>query len=114
MMARNCSEFLAHKRIRFSMHIARVTRVLIVMLVALSAGFLSRTPSEGQGSSGTGTTPAETFAQGALDIIIGDVKQEIVAGSTATGITTGSTAATVYFPSAPGTSVPAVSGSNLP
>ena len=86
-----------------------VVLAFMVMLLGLVMAFFSHSLSERQVSKSSGSqTKVEIFAQGALDSIIADLKQEIAAGSTVLDIPSGS----VYFPKAPANMVPALVGSS--
>ena len=89
-----------------------VVLAFMVMLLGLVMAFFSHSLSERQVSKSSGSqTKVELFAQGAMDSVISDLKQEIAAGSTASTITAGSVTVTNYFPTAPANMVPALSGS---
>jgi Tfp pilus assembly protein PilX len=71
----------------------------VVLLTAVVLAYLSRSMLTAQVSnSSANQTRAALFAHGAADTIIGDLKQEIVAGSTTTTVTTGSVTSTFYTP----------------
>ena len=79
-----------------------VVLAFMVMLLGLVMAFFSHSLSERQVSKSSGSqTKVELFAQGAMDSVISDLKQEIAAGSTASTITAGSVTVTNYFPTAP-------------
>ncbi len=90
-----------------------VVLAFVVLLTGLIVAFFSRAMSErGISNSSANQTKAELFAQGALDTIVGDLKQEIAAGSSATTIGT----TTVYSPTAATATMPGRVGTstNLP
>ncbi|MGB8353236.1 MAG: hypothetical protein WCD79_05060, partial [Chthoniobacteraceae bacterium] len=90
-----------------------IALAFIVLMTGLIVAFFSRAMSERQVSnSSANETKVELFAIGATDSIIADLKQEIVDGSgtNVVSITTGSSTVTLYYPSSPATSAPAISG----
>lgn len=81
----------------------------IVLMTGLALAFFSRATNERQVSSSSATqTKAALFAEGALDQIVADLKQEIVAGSTAVMIS----GTTIYEPAPTAATKPALVGSN--
>jgi Tfp pilus assembly protein PilX len=81
-----------------------IVLVFVVMLTGLVVAFFSRALSDRQVSnSSANATKVELFAQGAADQIVGDLKQEIVAGSTLFG--------TVCTPTTAANAMPALVGS---
>ncbi len=93
---------------------------LVVILSVLVLAFFSRAILDRQISdSSAGWTEADLFAQGSLNTILGDLKNEIIAGSNST--VTGSNypnpiasaalpnGGTLYIPNTPATVIPAVS-----
>jgi Tfp pilus assembly protein PilX len=85
-----------------------IVLAFIVLLAGLVLAFFFRATNERQLSSASATqAKAQLLAQGALDQIIGDLKQEIAAGSTATTVS----GVTIYTPSTAATIVPALVGS---
>ncbi|HEY0255821.1 MAG TPA: hypothetical protein VGC39_00145, partial [Candidatus Methylacidiphilales bacterium] len=83
-----------------------VVLLTVVVLAMLSHSLLNRMISNA--SSNVGKT--DVYGHGAIDQIIGDLRQEIVAGSTPTTLNTGSVSTTLYRPSSPAGSVPANAG----
>jgi len=80
----------------------------IVLITGLVVAFFSATMSQRQVSnSSANQAKADFFAQGAMDAIVGDLKQEIADGSTAT--TVGTT--TIYLPLSSTNAVPQLVGS---
>jgi len=80
----------------------------VVLLTGLIVAFFSRAMSERQVSnSSANQAKVELFAQGAMDTIVSDLKQEIAAGSMSI---TGSIGSAVFIPTSPVTAVPALSG----
>ncbi|HEX4084930.1 MAG TPA: hypothetical protein VHY22_08470 [Chthoniobacteraceae bacterium] len=78
----------------------------LVLLVGVAIAFLSRAITERQVSnSSAGNTKADILARGGLDIILGDLNQEIVNGSV-TPAPTPTPGVTIYFPKAPADAVP--------
>jgi hypothetical protein len=86
--------------------------ILVAVLAFFSQSILQRQISRSSGS----LTAVEYLAQGGINATISDLKQEIIAGSTANTVTTGSTTTTLYYPTtnAPGftTMAPARVGSD--
>ena len=90
-----------------------IALAFVVLLTGLIVAFFSRAMSERQVSnSSANETKIGFFTQGALDSIVGDLKQEIVDGSgtNAVMVTTGSSTVTLYYPSSAATAVPSISG----
>ena len=90
-----------------------IVLAFVVLLTGLIVAFFSRAMNErGISNSSANQTKAELFAHGALDTIVGDLKQEIAAGSSATTIGT----TTIYSPSAASATMPNRVGTstNLP
>ena len=86
-----------------------VVLAFMVMLLGLVMAFFSHSLSERQVSKSSGSqTKVELFAQGAMDSVISDLKQEIAAGSSNAVVTAGSVTVTNYFPTAPANIVPAL------
>ena len=78
----------------------------VVLLTGLIVAFFSRAMSERQVSnSSANQSKVELLAQGAIDSITGDLKQEIAAGSMSI---TGTVGAATFVPTSPGTVVPAL------
>jgi len=83
--------------------------VFVVLLSGLVLAFFSRATSDRQVSnSSANEAKVDLFAQGALDTIVGDLKQEIAAGSIS--VVSGTT--TIYTPKAPATDISARVGSD--
>ena len=62
-----------------------IALAFVVLLTGVALAYLSRTTSERQqGQSSYNNTSAGLLARSALDIVVGDFKQEIVDGSTGT------------------------------
>ena len=84
----------------------------IVLLTVIVMAFFSNAMLQRQvADSSANQVRADLFALGAVDTIIGDLKQEIAAGSTSTNIATGPVTTTLYYPSAASNAVPALAGS---
>lgn len=74
-----------------------VVLAFVVLLVGVLLAFFSQSLLQRQvAQSSAGQTQVEVFAHGAMETILGDLRQEIAAGSTATNVG----GATVYFPNA--------------
>jgi hypothetical protein len=87
----------------------------IVMLLMLVMAFFSNSSLQQQVSKSSSTVGlADVFAQGVVDTIVGDLKQEIAAGSVITNITTVSGTAkvtnTIYYPATNANAVPRLVG----
>src|SRR2546427_5209313 len=64
-----------------------IVLAFVVLLTGVSIAYLSRTTSDRQvAQSSFNQSVADQLAQGAMDNIIGDLRQEIVNGSTATTV----------------------------
>jgi len=72
---------------------------IIVLLTGIIVAFFSRTLFDRQisNSSASGARVG-LFAKGALDVVVGDIKEEIAAGSTASILTSSGTTVTVFLP----------------
>src|SRR5207249_3944605 len=76
-----------------------IVLAFVVLLTGLVVAFFSRAMSERQISNSSGTqTRADLLAQGAVDVIIGDLKEEIAAGSSPSPFATPATGVTIYPP----------------
>jgi Tfp pilus assembly protein PilX len=88
-----------------------IVLAFVVLLTGLAVAFLSRAATDRQVSySSASQSNAELLARGALAITIGDLKQEIAAGSTQTTVSS----VTVYSPKpspSPSTLIPYLAGS---
>ena len=76
-----------------------IVLAFVVLLTGLVMAFLANSLNNRKivGSS-VNQTKVELFAQGALDTVIGDLKQEIDDGSTSTNVTNGTVITTIYTP----------------
>ena len=84
----------------------------VVLVTGLVVAYFSRSITVRQlANSSTAATQADLLAQNAADLIAGDFKQEIVAGSTAVAPSPSPTAGTLYFPTQ---AIYAVPQRNLP
>jgi len=89
-----------------------IVLAFVVLLTTLVLAFLANSLNNRKLSdSSANQAKVELFAQGAVDCIIADLKQEIIAGSTTTNITTGSATTTIYSPRTSANIVPALVGS---
>jgi len=85
----------------------------LVILSAIAAAYLSRTTADRQLAHGTfSETRADILARSALDVVVGDVKQEIVRGSTSPAPVYGpaSSPSYLYSPSSTANIVPLPDG----
>src|SRR6266487_4400994 len=84
-----------------------IVLALVVLLTGLSVAYLSRTTGDRQvAHSSFNQSNVDQLAQSALDNIIGDLRQEIVDGSTATT----ADGVTIYTPASAANMVPQRSG----
>ena len=89
-----------------------IVLAFVVLLTGLVLAFLANSLNNRKLSdSSANQAKVELFAQGAVDCIIADLKQEIISGSTSTNITTGSAITTIYSPRNTANIVPALVGS---
>src|SRR6266478_938483 len=80
-----------------------IVLAFVVLLAGLSLAYLSRTTTDRQlAHSSSNDTSADLLARSALDIVVGDFKQEIVNGSTATTVS----GTTIYIPTSAANVVP--------
>jgi hypothetical protein len=98
-------QFPLQKRLFFFLRPSRqgVALVLVlafvVLLASIIVAFFSRAMAEQQISrSSANQTKVKLLVDGAVDTIIGDLKAEIIAGSTAVPITAGGVTTTIYSP----------------
>ncbi len=76
-----------------------IVLAFMVMLVGVVVAFFVKASNDRQvADSSASQTSAELFARGAMDTIIGDLRQEIADGSTATTNVTGSITNIIYLP----------------
>jgi hypothetical protein len=88
-----------------------VVLAFVAMLLVLLMAFFSKSTLQQQVSKSSSTLGlADVFAQGAVDAIVGDLKQEIAAGSTVTSVVTGGATNVLYYPTTNTTAVPWPSG----
>ena len=87
-----------------------ITLAFIILLTALVVAFFSRSITALQISNGSANrVKTDLFADGAVDTILSDLKQEIVANSTNTPIVTGSVTTNIYVPKTAANAVPSIS-----
>src|SRR6266480_3028591 len=85
-----------------------IVLAFVVLLTGLSVAYLSRTTSDRQvAHSSFNQSNVDQLAQSAMDNIIGDLRQEIINGSTAISQLDGTT---VYAPTASANMIPQRSG----
>src|SRR6476660_5345220 len=88
-----------------------IVLAFVVLLTVLSVAFFSRAAVDRQVSfSSSNQTKADLLARGALAVTVGDLKQELVAGSTISSVS----GVTIYSPKTavpPGSIVPSLVGS---
>jgi len=86
---------------------------MVVLVTGLVVAFLSSASLERQVSvNSTAQARVDLLAKGALAMTVGDLRQEITAGSTVTNMTAGSTNVTLYLPMTNTVIVPARVGSD--
>jgi hypothetical protein len=89
-----------------------IVLAFVVLLTGLIVAFFSLGVSARQISNSSATqTKVELFAQGAMDLIIGDLKQEIISSSSSQILTTASGTKTLYIPKTNFGMVPSLVGS---
>src|SRR5256714_10035342 len=80
-----------------------IVLALVVLLTGLSLAYFSRTTTDRQlAQSSYNDTSADLLARSALDIVVGDFKQEIVNGSTQQTVS----GTTIYVPTSAANVVP--------
>src|SRR5438094_1700498 len=80
-----------------------IVLAFVVLVTGVTLAYFSRTTSERQmGQSSYNNTSADLLARSALDIVVGDFKQEIVNGSTAISIN----GTTIYVPASAANVIP--------
>lgn len=83
----------------------------VVLLTVMVMAYFSYSSLQRQiSSSSANQTSSDIFALGAANSVIGDLKQEIAAGSTITPITIGAVKVTNFFPATAAAAVPAIAG----
>ncbi|HEX4084922.1 MAG TPA: hypothetical protein VHY22_08430 [Chthoniobacteraceae bacterium] len=86
-----------------------IVLAFMVLLAGLIVAFFSRAMSERAVSdSSANNTRADIFAQGAINSIIGQIEQEIAAGSGTSGVMIDGTTYTIYTPVNPADATPAI------
>ena len=89
-----------------------IVLAFVVLLTGLLLAFFNTSLNNQKlSSSSSNGAKVELFAQGAIDSIIRDLKQEIITNSSSTTITTGSTTTTIYSPKSTTNVVPSLVGS---
>src|SRR2546430_6754043 len=82
-----------------------IVLAFVVMLTVLSVAFFSRAAVDRQVSfNSSNQAKSDLLARGALAVTVGDLKQELVAGSTISTVS----GVTIYTPKAPATVNPAL------
>lgn len=90
-----------------------IVLALIVLVTGLVVAFFSRSLQDMQISkSSSDLAKVDLFVQGAAEVIIGDLRQEIVVSSTATTVTTGTGTTTLYTGTSAAAAVPQLVGSS--
>ncbi|MEO7725071.1 MAG: hypothetical protein ABIU29_10390 [Chthoniobacterales bacterium] len=88
-----------------------IVLAFLVILSGLVVAYLSRTTTDRQLAHGTfNETRSDVLARSALDIVVGDLKQEIVAGSSASTVS----GYTIYTPTTNANMLPMLSGTPSP
>src|SRR5947208_11879174 len=81
-----------------------IVLAFVVLVTGLALAYFTRTTTDRQlAQSSYNDTSADLLARSALDIVVGDFKQEIVNGST---VATPSPGATIYVPTSAANVVP--------
>ena len=89
-----------------------IVLAFVVLVTGMIVAFFSRSMSDRKVSNSSASqVQTELLAQGALQTLVADLKQEIADGSTANSITTGSVTTIIYTPKTPANAVPALVGS---
>ena len=84
-----------------------IVLAFVVLLAGIVVAYLARTTTDRQLAHGTfNEAKADQLARSALDIILGDLKQEIVDGSSPTSVG----ASTIYIPTSAANMIPRTSG----
>ncbi|MGB8352338.1 MAG: hypothetical protein WCD79_00465 [Chthoniobacteraceae bacterium] len=92
-----------------------IVLAFLVLLTVLTVAFFSRAATERQVSnSSVNQTSAELFARSATEIIVGDLKQEIVAGSSLYTFTGAAGVTNIYTPMAATGTPPVITNSVVP
>src|SRR5436189_2286089 len=80
-----------------------IVLAFVVLVTGLALAYFSRTTTDRQmGQSSYNNTSADLLARSALDIVVGDFRQEIVNGSTAISIN----GTTIYVPASAANVIP--------
>ena len=89
-----------------------IVLAFVVLVTGMIVAFFSRSMSDRKVSNSSASqVQTELLAQGALQTLVADLKQEIADGSTANSITTGSVTTIIYTPKTRANAVPALVGS---
>lgn len=84
-----------------------IVLAFIVLLAGITVAYLSRTGADRQGAHGSfNHAKSDQLARSALDVIVGDLRQEIVNGSTESTVT----GVTIYTPTSAANIIPQTSG----
>jgi hypothetical protein len=84
--------------------------IIVLMLFLLVAFFSQSALQRGSANASSGIAAKDIFVNGAVDMIIGDLEQEIADGSNFTNVTAGTVTNTLYLPISRYSMVPALSG----
>src|SRR5262249_30313480 len=88
-----------------------VILAFVVLLTIMALAFFSYSTLQMQiSSSSTNLAKVDVFSKGAIETIIGDLKQEVAAGSTTNVVTSGGSTATIFLPTTIFPFAPAISG----
>lgn len=83
----------------------------IVILLTIVLAFISWSSLQQQVSlSSTNASSVDVLARGAVESVVGDLLQEIAAGSSVTNVVTGTVRTTLYYPATNSNMVPSLSG----
>ena len=90
-----------------------IVLAFVVLLTGLLVAYFSRAMSERQVSNSSASElKTDQFALGALDAIVGDLKQEIAAGSISTTVTAGTNMVTTFVPATVASAAPCLAGTS--
>lgn len=84
--------------------------IIVLMLFLLVAFFSQSALQRGSANASSGIAAKDIFVNGAIDMIIADLEQEIADGSNFTNVVAGATTNTLYLPISRYSMVPALSG----
>jgi len=98
------------RRSRRGMALVVILACVVLLTVMVMAYFSYSSLQQQISSSSANQAAADILAQGAANAVIGDLKQEIAAGSVVTNMTAGSVTVTNFFPATAAAAVPSLAG----